>query len=128
MKVTDFNALIGAGSPEESHASAALTGRELRELVSPISSEEFVDSYFSRASLNAKGHPGRFDHIFSWGKLKQALLRGQKIPDSRYNITASFTGGEDSGNPSNLIKAQHDKVVGLLNGGATVCITNIHMC
>ena len=127
MKITDFNELLGAGSPEESHAPAALNGRELQDLVSPISSEEFVDTYFSRASLNTKGPPGKFDHIFSWGKLKQALVRGQKVTDSRYNITASFTGGEDSGSPSDLIKAQHDKVIELLNAGATVCITNIHM-
>jgi len=127
MKITDFNALLGAGSLEESHAPAALNGRELQDLVSPISSEEFVDTYFSRASLNTKGHPGKFDHIFSWGKLKQALVRGQKVSDSRYNITASFTGGEDSGNPRDLIKAQHEKVIELLNAGATVCITNIHM-
>jgi ribosomal protein L16 Arg81 hydroxylase len=26
-----------------------------------------------------------------------------------------------------MIKAQHDKVIELLNAGATVCITNIHM-
>ena len=127
MKITDFRSLLDAGSSEEPHAPAALNGRELQELVSPISCEEFVDSYFSRASLNTKGHPGKFDHIFSWGKLKQALSRGQKISDSRYNITASFTGGEDSGNPRDLIKTQHDKVIELLNAGATVCITNIHM-
>jgi hypothetical protein len=127
MKITDFHSLLDAGSSEEPHASVALNGRELQELVSPISCEEFVNSYFSRASLYAKGPPQKFDHIFSWGKLKQALLRGQKVTDSRYNITASFTGGEDSGNPRGMIKAQHDKVIELLNAGATVCITNIHM-
>jgi hypothetical protein len=126
MKITDFNSLLDAGV-SETHAPAALNGRELQELVSPISGEEFVNSYFARASLNTKGHPGKFDHIFSWGKLKQALLRGQKISDSRYNITASFTGGEDSGNPRAMIKAENDKAIELLNAGATVCITNIHM-
>jgi len=127
MKITDFQSVLDAGSSEESDAPAALNGRELQELVSPISCKEFVNSYFSRASLNTKGHPGKFDHIFSWGKLKQALLRGQKISDRRYNITASFTGGEDSSNQRNLIEAHHDKVVELLNAGATICITNIHM-
>lgn len=127
MKITDFSSLLDAGSPEESLAPAALNGRELQELVSPISREEFVDSYFSRVSMSTKGHPGKFDHIFSWRKLAQALVRGQKISDSRYNITASFTGGEDTGNPRAMVKTQHDKVVELLNTGATVCITNIHM-
>jgi uncharacterized protein (DUF2237 family) len=127
MKITDFNSVLDAGSSEESLAPVALTGRELEELVSPISCKEFVDSYFSRASLNTKGHAGKFDHIFSWGKLKQALLRGQAITDRRYNITASFTGGEDSGNARDMVEAQHDKVVELLNAGATICITNIHM-
>jgi hypothetical protein len=127
MKITDFHSLLDAGPSEESHAPVALNGRELQELVSPISSEEFVETYFSRVSLNTKGHPGKFDHIFNWRKLAQALLRGQKISDRRYNITASFTGGEDSSNQRNLIEAQHDKVVELLNAGATICITNIHM-
>ena len=127
MKITDFHSLLDAGSSEESRAPVALNGRELQELVSPISSEEFVNSYFSRASLNTKGHPRKFDHIFSWGKLKQALLRGQAISDRRYNITASFTGGEDSGNSRDMIEAHHDKVIELLNAGATICITNIHM-
>ena len=127
MKITDFRSVLDAGSAEESLAPAALTGRELEELVSPISSEEFVNSYFSRASLNTKGHPGKFDHIFSWAKLQQALLRGPKVSDSRYNITASFTGGEDSGSPRDLIKVPHDKVIESLNAGATICITNIHI-
>jgi uncharacterized protein (DUF2237 family) len=127
MKITDFHSLLGARSPEESHAPVALNGRELQELVSPISCEEFANSYFSRASLNTKGHSQKFDHIFSWGKLKQALLRGLKISDRRYNITASFTGGEDSGSPRRMIEAQHYQVVELLNAGATICITNIHM-
>jgi len=127
MKITDFRSLLDAGSSEESLAPAPLTGRELQDLVSPISGEDFVNSYFSRVSLSTEGHPRKFDHLFSWKKLARALLRGQKIADKRYNITASFTGGEDTGNPRGMIEATHDKVVELLNTGATVCITNIHM-
>jgi ribosomal protein L16 Arg81 hydroxylase len=127
MKITDFDSLLGAGSTEEPPAPAVLTGRELEDLVSPMTSGEFINSHFSRAPLFAKGHPQKFDKIFSWGKLKQALSTGEKISDRRYNITAAFTGGEDSGHPRRMIEAQHNQVIELLNAGATVCITNIHM-
>lgn len=54
-------------------------------------------------------------------------MRGKNISDERYNITASFTGGEDSGSARRMMEAHHNQVVELLNAGATICITNIHM-
>lgn len=127
MKIIDFQTLLDSDSAEISHVSSAVSGRELQELISPIRCEEFVDSYFSRASLNVEGPPQKFNHIFSWGRLKQALARGEKIRDRRYNITASFTGGEDSGSSRRMIEAHHNQVSELFNAGATICITNIHM-
>src|SRR6187431_2243296 len=127
MKITDFRLLLDNTSSAESAAPVALNGQELQELVSPISCEEFVNSYFARASLNVEGHPQKFDHIFSWERLRQALSRGQNISDRRYNITASFTGGEDSSSTRHMMEAHHNQVIELLNAGATICITNIHM-
>lgn len=124
---TDFNSLLGNLSFEEPSAPVKLNGRELLELLSPLSCEEFVDSYFSRVSLNVEGHAKKFDHIFSWEKLKRALAIGQRIPDRRYNITASFAGGEASGSSRPMFEAHHNQVGELLNAGATICITNIHM-
>ena len=127
MKITDFNSILGDSFSEEVQAPIKLNGRELQELLNPISCEEFVNSYFGRASLNLEGHPQKFDHIFSWEKLKQALARGQHIADRRYNITASFTAGEDSSSTRHMMQAHHNQVIELLNAGATICITNIHM-
>lgn len=127
MKITDFDSLIGAGAPDEAHAPVALNGRELDELVSPMTSAEFIDSHFSLTSLHSKGHPAKFESVFGWGKLKQALSMGERIADKRYNITAAFTGGEDSGDERRMFEAQHNQVIPLLNAGATICITNIHM-
>ena len=127
MKITDFRSLLGNDSPADQQAPVSLNGRELQELLNPISCEEFVDSYFARKSLALQGTAQKFDHIFSWEKLRQALARGQHISDRRYNITASFTAGEDSSSSKRMIDAQHDQVVELLNAGATICITNIHM-
>lgn len=127
MKITDFHSLLDNDSSEEFHTLIALNGCELQELVSPISSEEFVNSYFARASLNVEGHPQKFDHIFSWERLRQALSRGKNISDRRYNITASFTSGEDSGSARRMMESHHHQVIELLNAGATICITNIHM-
>lgn len=127
MKITDFRSLLDNTSAEESPASLALNGNELQELISPMPCEEFANSYFARASLNMEGQPQKFDHIFNWEKLKQALARGQNISDRRYNITASFTSGEDSGSTRRMMDAHHNQVIDLLNAGATICITNIHM-
>jgi ribosomal protein L16 Arg81 hydroxylase len=127
MKITDFNSLLGAGLSTEANAPVSLHGQELQELVSPISCEEFANSYFAQTSLNIEGHPKKFDHIFNWEKLKLALANGQNISDKRYNIKASFTGGEDSSSSRQMIDADHSQVIELLNAGATICITNIHM-
>lgn len=127
MKITDFHSLLGTNSAEEFPAPIPLNGRELEELVSPISCDEFVNSYFARTSLNVEGHPKKFDHIFSWERLKHALARGQHIRDKRYNLTASFAGGEASGSTRRMMEAHHNQVIELLNAGATICITNIHM-
>jgi len=127
MKITDFNSLLDTTSSEESHTPIVLNGRELQELVSPMPSDEFVNSYFSRVSLDVEGHPQKFEHIFGWERLRQALARGQHIRDRRYNLTASFAGGEESGSSRRMMEAHHNQVVELLNAGATICITNIHM-
>lgn len=127
MTIKDFQPLFENVSPETFQMSPVINGHELQELISPISCEEFVNCYFARASLNVKGTAQKFDHIFNWDRLKLALWRGEKITDRRYNIKASFTGGEDSGNPDGMLDASHSEVPALLNAGATICITNIHM-
>lgn len=127
MKITDFRQLLDNGASDTSCAPVVLNGRELQELVSPVTCEEFANSYFARTSLNVEGNPQKFDHIFSWEKLRQALARGQNISDRRYNIMASFTGGEDSAGTRRMMEAHHNQVIELLNAGATICITNIHM-
>ena len=127
MRTIDFPSLLDIDSPEESRAPPALSGRELQDLVSPIACEEFVNSYFSRLSLNVEGHPQKFDHIFSWDRLRQALKRGKSITDKRHNITASFANGDEFGSPRPLFNAYHDQVSELLHAGATICISNIHM-
>lgn len=127
MKKIDFHALLDGGTPEGAPVPVALTGRELQDLVSPMSCEEFVGSWFARASLSVPGTPRKFDHLFSWEKLRLALARGQQIRDRRYNIAASFAGGEANGSAQHLKEVRHDQVTELLCAGATICITNIHM-
>jgi len=101
--------------------------KELQELLSPISCEEFVKSYFGRKSLFVEGGPEKIGDIFSWEKLNKALERGQKIQDKRYNIMASFARGEDTGSSKQMLEASNHQVESLFKQGATICITNIHM-
>ena len=89
--------------------------------------EEFANSHFSRHSLYVEGNPNKFGHIFSFERLKQALARGRKVEDKRFNLTASYAGGEESGSPKPMFVVNVDQVGELLKGGATICVTNIHM-
>ncbi|RYE42785.1 MAG: cupin, partial [Sphingobacteriales bacterium] len=57
MKITDFHSLLDNNSSAESYVPAPLNGNELQELINPISGEEFVNTYFARASLSLEGHP-----------------------------------------------------------------------
>lgn len=125
--LADFQSLLDNDFSDESQSPVVVTGRELEELVSPVSAEEFANSCFSRRSLYVKGQPDKFGHIFSFERLKQALARGRKIEDKRFNLTASFAGGEESGNPKPMFVANIGQVSELLKAGATICITNIHM-
>jgi hypothetical protein len=97
---TDFQSLLDSDFSDESQSPVVLTGRELEALVSPVSCEEFANSYFSRLSLYVEGHPNKFDHIFGFEKLKQALARGRKVEDKRFNLMGSFAGGEDPETPN----------------------------
>jgi ribosomal protein L16 Arg81 hydroxylase len=116
-----------SGSAEASSARSAAGLHELQELLSPISCEEFVNSYFSRTSLFVEGAADKFEHIFSRDKLNKALERGQNIQDKRYNIMASFARGEATGSSKRMVEASHNQVDSLFKSGATICITNIHM-
>jgi hypothetical protein len=127
MNPIDFHSLLDPGTSGESPAPAALSGRELQELVSPLDAGEFVDSFFSRTSVSVKGHPGKFDHVFGWARLRQALARGKALAGTSYNIKAAFTRGEEAGSSRGMIDADHNQVADLLNAGATICITDIHL-
>ncbi|MDU0355495.1 cupin domain-containing protein [Paraglaciecola aquimarina] len=127
MKKTDFEALLGSVSLEQEQPSPTLTGQELDDLLGPVSRQEFVSQYFSKTSLHLKGAPDKFSAIFSWERLKHALERGKCITDKLYNIKASYAAGEDSGDPHDAAEVSHDKVIDVLNGGGTICISNIQM-
>ncbi|MGB3627319.1 MAG: cupin domain-containing protein, partial [Henriciella sp.] len=92
-----------------------------------VTPEAFVDQYFARTSLHVEGHPGKFAHVFSWEKLRLALARGRSVTDQRFNLMASYAGGERDGSSQALFPCSIDETGDLLNKGATVCITNIHM-
>jgi len=125
--IKDFQSLLDLNSPAAARSPLAASGRELQDLLSPISSGEFARSYFSRLSLYVKGRPEKFDHIFNWESLKRALSNGRHIQDKRFNLKASYASGEESGSSKPMFDVDIGQVGGLLNSGATICITNIHM-
>lgn len=127
MNLIDFRSLLDSGSDDEPTAPVVLNGRELQNLLSPITCDEFANFYFSGVSLSVKGHPHKFEDLFGWKKLKQALARGRKVKDKRFNLMASFAGGEADGSVKPMFEAQLSQVSELLSAGATICITNIHM-
>ena len=112
---TDFRSLLDTNAPFEPQSPVALSGRELQDFLSPVSCEEFVSSYFARLSLYVKGHPEKFAHIFNWESLRRALANGLKIQDPRFNLMASYAGGEESGSSKPLF-ATNIGQVGELGG------------
>lgn len=127
MEKIDFNTLLGPQPDANALQVEPLNGHELDDLLSPMSRQEFVDSHFAKTSMHLAGPDNKFRHLFSWERLKQALIRGERINNENYNITASYAAGEDSGNPKSLTDINHRQVIEVLNGGGTICITNIQM-
>jgi hypothetical protein len=125
--ITDFRSLLDINAPVEPQSPVAVTGRELQEFLSPVSCEEFANSCFARHSLYVKGNAQKFAHVFNWESLRRALSNGQKIQDPRFNLMASYAGGEESGSSKPMFAANISQVGELLNAGATICVTNIHM-
>lgn len=125
--IRDFQSLLDPSSPARPSSPRATSGRELQELLSPISCEEFANSYFSRLALHVKGRPEKFDHIFNWDSLKRALSNGRSIQDKRFNLKASYASGEAAGSSKPMFDTDIGEVGKLLDSGATICITNIHM-
>ncbi|ACT59957.1 JmjC domain-containing protein [Hirschia baltica] len=127
MEITDFNSLLDAGHFEDDNAPNSPSGDELSQLLSPMTGQEFANSYFAKKSFNVGGTSNKFEHIFSWEKLSHALARGEEIQDPRFNLMASFAGGEKDGSRKPMFQVYIKQVGELLNAGATICITNIHM-
>jgi hypothetical protein len=57
MKIIDFHTLLDTNALEEPLTPIPLNGGELEHLISPISCEEFVNSYFAQTSMNIEGQP-----------------------------------------------------------------------
>ena len=132
MNLNDFNCLLGPtplddGGAAPAGEAPARQGDALASLIAPITPGAFVDQYFARTSLHVEGHPGKFAQIFSWEKLRLALARGRSLTDPRFNLMASYAGGERDGSSKSLFPCSIDETGNLLNKGATICITNIHM-
>jgi len=113
--IKDIQSLLDqSNASTEAQPPVALTGRELQELLSPISGEDFAKSYFSRLSLYVKGHPEKFEHVFNWESLKRALSSGRNIEDQRFNVKASYASGEESGSSKPMFDANISQVGELL--------------
>lgn len=127
MLRSNFLSLPGSGLAEAPRAPAAVNGGELQDLLSPMPCEEFANRYFSRAPLRIRGAADKFEHLFSWEALNQALSASQALPDKRYAMKACFSQGEASGSARRMFQVHHDQLTELLQAGATLCITNIHL-
>ena len=116
-----------AGKAGVAGPAPAVSGNELARLIAPTAPADFARDRFGRRSLMNRGEPDRFDHIFGWSRLDAALERGRGIADERFNVTASYAGGEADGSDKAMFRAELGQVKELLRNGATICITNIHM-
>ncbi len=127
MQKSNFYSLLNTGSTQAPRESATVSGCELQELISPTLSDEFATNYFSRLPFGMRGTAEKFAPVFGWEALNKALAAGSRTTDKRYQIKACFSRGEKSGSPKRMFIAYHGQLAELLEAGATICITNIHL-
>lgn len=127
MEIPDFRSLLSSRSGASTRRYLVASGRELEELIKPVLCEDFASDFFSRVPLSVPGTPFKFNHTFSWEALSESLLAGKEIQNPEYMIRAVFTRGEATGSSRRMIAAYYDQLAELLQSGATICITNIHL-
>jgi Cupin superfamily protein len=105
--------------------SATVTGRELADILAPLDVARFVGDYFMRRPLHLRGAPDKFAALFDLERLREALRRADSARPARYDLRATFSGGQGTSQP--LWSAQLGHVGPVLAAGGTICVTNLHL-
>ena len=127
MQNVDFYSLLGSQSSEPPRPDNVVSAHELQSLLAPISIADFNEKFFGRLPLRIKGNAGKFHRIFGWNALVEALKAGEHLEDPHYAIKAAFSQGGKSKRALRMIPTYYRQLTELLQAGATVCVTNLHL-
>lgn len=108
--------------------SYSIRGDELQQLVNPFDPALFVDQYFGSRTIHISkvGNENYIRNLFSLEDLKSALACGQLTTPSGYSVQANFQRGTAGGDDTSF-GISYEQVGPLLDAGATVCVTSIHL-
>jgi 50S ribosomal protein L16 3-hydroxylase len=104
--------------------SPGTSGRELTELVSPISPETFLEEYWQRKPLYVKGTPEKFRSLFDRDRFYEAISNASELADPQgFRIAVVLKRSESSLSFSEEIAP--NQVDGWLAQGTTICVNDI---
>lgn len=105
----------------------AKAGKELRELLDPVTPAEFLSKYWAKRTLHLEGKRGRFAKLFDKRRFWKALdALDAQGPDSRGVIRAHWgrmKPDDGSAGPFTHVTAKHARAA--LKKGASLCVNVI---
>jgi len=100
------------------------TGRELAELLHPLTPEEFLAEYWEKKALHVRGTPGKFAGLFDRERFDRAILHANfdKRAPSSFSIRAFWRNRHDQ---YAAIEIEPNQVREALTSRTTICVNDI---
>lgn len=127
---TTLHETTGApANPEASCTGAASRyGRELRQLLVPVTPETFLTEYWQVKPLYIKGTPDKFWELFDRQRFQQAIRRARElshVPSFRLNAMMPHRIEEEPLTLASMESVTPEEVDELLAQGISICVNDI---
>lgn len=94
----------------------------LRDILAPLTPEEFLNHYWEQRPLTIKGHPDKFRALFDMEAFWQAI---QQQHQKGLSIRVSFDSEKDTKGVGAHVYIDHTQVKEYMDRGASVCVDPI---
>jgi ribosomal protein L16 Arg81 hydroxylase len=112
-------------SPESMIDYGSATGSELRDLLAPVTPEQFLDEYWLRRPLFVKGTPDKFGDLFGRAAFDRAIRRGCERTDLASFQLNVIRPRRDGDTVTHMQRIAPEDVDGKLAEGLTICVNDI---
>ncbi len=102
-----------------------IEGDEYDRVFGGVSRADFVKQYLSHKSLLLRGPQTKFEALFDLERFRAAVSRGDANRPAGWQLRANFENGPGRARP--IIGIDYAQIGPLLDAGATVCVTGIHL-